>query len=581
MEKTLSGIGVSQGIAIGPAHLIQEKALIVKPRTIPMKGIPEELERFEKAIERTAVAIKRIQLRADKLTPSQQAEIFDVHLSLLKDPMLVDRAREYISSQRINADYALLQALQEYQKLFNQLGDETLKDRLADVKDVGKRLIEFIQGHKRINPFKLKTPAILLAHNLTPSDAIHLDRRKVLGVVTEMGGIGSHTAILTRAQGIPAAVGVRRLLASCGDEDTIIVNGNSGEIILRPKQKTIHFYTRKQQAIVRFEQSLRELVDLPAETRDGRRIHLHCNIEIPDEVEDVKSIGADGIGLFRTEYLFLAKKKLPGEKAQAAEYIKAAEILKPLPVTFRTFDLGGDKLPPELAAEREDNPFLGYRAIRVSLDKPRLFKAQLHAILRASSNKNVRLMFPMISTLQELLDARKLLEVVKDDMRKEKIPFDAKMPVGMMVETPSAVMISEVLARHVDFFSIGTNDLTQYALAADRGNQSVSHIYHQLDPSVLKLIAITVKNGHAAGIPVGLCGNLASNPLATIILLGMEIDELSISPSILPEIKKIIRSLSWRGIRTLTRQALQLNSYAEVLSFAEQALKERVEEIPY
>ncbi len=581
MEKSLTGIGVSQGIAIGPAHLIQEKALIVKPRTIPLKEVPAELKRFEKAIEQTAAAIQKIQRRADRLAPSQQAEIFDVHLSLLKDPMLVGRTRENISSQRINSDYALLQALQEYQRLFNQLADETLQDRLADVKDVGKRLIEFIQGYKRTNPFKFKMPAILLAHNLTPSDAIHLDRTKVLGVVTEMGGIGSHTAILTRAQGIPAAVGVRRLLASCADDETIIVNGNSGEIILRPKQKTIHFYTRKQQAIVRFEQSLRELVDLPAETRDGKRIQLHCNIELPDEVEDVKSIGADGIGLFRTEYLFLSKKKLPGEMAQAAEYIKAAKALKPMPVTFRTFDLGGDKLPHELAAESEDNPFLGYRAIRVSLDKPRLFKAQLHAILRASSSKNVRLMFPMISTLQELLDARKLLEVAKDDLRKEKIPFDTKMPVGMMVETPSAVMISEVLARHVDFFSIGTNDLTQYALAADRGNQSVSHIYHQLDPSVLKLIAITVKNGHAAGIPVGLCGNLASNPLATIILLGLEIDELSMSPSILPEIKKIVRSLSWRGVRTLSRQALQLNSYAEVLAFAEQALQQRVEEIPY
>jgi phosphoenolpyruvate-protein phosphotransferase (PTS system enzyme I) len=581
MEKLLSGIGVSQGIAIGPAHLIQEKALIVKPRTIPGKEIPVELKRFEKAIERTAAAIQKIQRRADKVTPSHQAEIFDVHLSLLQDPMLVDRTRELISSQRINSDYALLQALQEYQKLFNQLGDETLQDRLADVKDVGKRLIEFIQGRKRINPFKFKSPAILLAHNLTPSDAIHLDRINVLGVVTEMGGIGSHTAILTRAQGIPAAVGVRQLLASCTDDETIIVNGNSGEVILRPKQKTVHFYSRKQQAIVRFEDSLRELVDLPAETSDGKRIQLHCNIEMPDEVEDVKRVGSDGIGLFRTEYLFLSNNKLPGEMAQAAEYIKAAEALKPLPVTFRTFDLGGDKLPHELAAEREDNPFLGYRAIRVSLDKPRLFKAQLHAILRASSSMNVRLMFPMISTLQELLDARKLLEEAKSDLRKDKIPFDRKIPVGMMVETPAAVMISEALARHVDFFSIGTNDLTQYALAADRGNQYVSHIYHQMDPSVLRLIAITVKNGHAAGIPVGLCGNLASNPLATIILLGMEIDELSMSPSILPEIKKIVRSLAWRGIRTLSRQVLQLNSHAEVLAFAQHALQQRVEEIPY
>ncbi|MBL7033192.1 MAG: phosphoenolpyruvate--protein phosphotransferase [Candidatus Delongbacteria bacterium] len=581
MERSLSGIGASQGVAIGPARLIAERVLVVKPRTIPLKNIPAELERFARAIEQTAVAIKKIQLKANKLTATHQAEIFEVHLSLLQDPMLVDRTREYIRTQRINADYALLQALQEYQKLFNELGDETLQDRLVDVKDVGKRLIEFIQGYKRTNPFKFQTPGILLAHNLTPSDTIHLDRNKVLGVATELGGIGSHTAILTRALGIPAVVGVPRLLASCSENETIIVNGASGEVVLRPKQKTIHRYTLKQQAIARFEHSLRPLVDLPAQTRDGKRIHLLCNIELPEEAADVKAIGADGIGLFRTEYLFLSKNKLPSEMTQATEYLKAAKTLKPLPVTFRTFDLGGDKLPADLVVEREDNPFLGYRAIRVSLDKPRLFKAQLHAILRASIHGNVRLMFPMISTLQELLEAKELLEEAREELRKKKIPFDEQMPVGMMVETPAAVMLSDELARHVDFFSIGTNDLTQYALAADRGNLQVSHIYNQLDPSVLRLIALTVKNGHAAGIPVGLCGNLASDPLATILLIGLEVDDLSMAPSILPEIKNIIRSISWRGLRALGRQALRLNSYEEVRHFAAQLLEQWVEEIPY
>ncbi len=581
MEQTLRGISASQGVAIGPARLIDEKALVVKPRTIPKKSVPKELERFDNAITRTATAIRKIQGKANKLTPSQQAEIFEVHLSLLQDPMLIDRTRRNIINQRINADYALLQALQEYQKLFNELGDETLQDRLVDVKDVGKRLIEFIQGHKRTNPFKFEAPGILLAHNLTPSDAIHLDRNLVLGVATELGGAGSHTAILTRALGIPAVVGVPKLLSAALEYETVIINGGSGEVILRPRPKTIHRFTLKQQAIVQFEHSLRELVELPAETRDHKRVQLMSNIELPQEAFDTSKCGADGIGLFRTEYLFLAQKKWPSENTQAQEYLDAAKAIKPQPITIRTFDLGGDKFPLQHVDEPEDNPFLGYRAIRVSLDQPRFFKIQLRAILRASVVKNVRLMFPMISTLQELLQARKLLEEARSELRAKKIPFDRRLPVGMMIEVPAAVMVADELAKHVDFFSIGTNDLTQYTMAADRGNQYVSHIYHQLDPSVLRLIAQTVKSGHKAGIPVAICGDLASDPFATIILLGLGVDELSMAPSILPEIKKIIRAINWRGTRTLARQALELRSYQEVQEFAAKVLQQWVEDIPY
>lgn len=564
-EKIYHGIAVSGGVCRGKAMVLHRTHHLIARREIAEEKIPAETKRFEHALVRTRTQIKEVQRRVAENLSGGEAEIFDAHLLMLEDRVLLDEVFRYIRDQKVNADFAFQFVAGRYVSTMEQVEDEYLRERVADMKDlVGRVLDNLLEVRDAFDLKHLVEPCILVAHDLSPSTTAQLNKKLVLGFATDIGGKTSHTAIMARSLDIPAAVGLKTISEELETGDYVLLDGYNGTVIVNPTDKTLFEYGQLEKNKASLEEKLREILWQPAVTLDGKAIHLSANIEDQFDVEAVMQHGADGVGLFRTEFLFINSETPPGEQAQYEAYRHVAAALKPQPVIIRTLDLGGDKFASQLQLAQEMNPFLGWRAIRFCLAQPEMFRAQLRAILRASAEGNVKMMYPMISGLDEWNRATALFEQCKAELRAEKIPFDENLEVGAMIEIPSAALIADALAKRVKFFSVGSNDLIQYTLAADRTNEKVSHLYEPTHPAIIRLIKMTVDAAHANGIWSGVCGEIGGDPVLVPLLVGLGVDELSCAPAVIPEVKYMIRRIKLSEAQALAAFALQCESPWEI-----------------
>lgn len=578
--KQFKGIGVSPGIAIGKVFVLHSgESFNLPKRTVGAENLSNEIARFEEALTRTRTEILGIRRKLSDQIGRESSDIFTAHLLILEDRTLIEDVIEVIKNEKVGAEYAFAAVIQRYFQAFSQINDEYLKERISDIRDVGKRLLGNLCGEekKRLEEFQGKV--IIASHDLSPSDTASLDRSKVLAFVTEIGGPTSHTAILGRSLEIPAIVGVDSIINEIQDDDTLIVDGTHGVIVINPDQATIDKFYSQGHRMTQLTGELDKLRELPAETLDGKRVTLAANIEFHHETPSVTSHGGEGVGLYRTEYFYMNRASLPTEQEQYDAYRKVAEAMKPHSVIIRTLDLGGDKFASTLEIPHEMNPYLGWRAIRFCLTRKDIFKTQLRAILRASAHGNLKIMYPMVSTVYEILAAREVLNEAKAELAKENIPFDTQIEVGAMIEIPSAALASDVLAKEVDFFSLGTNDLIQYVLAIDRMNEKIAYLYEPTHPAILRLIDMTIRNGHDQKIWVGSCGEMSADPVIAILLLGLGIDEISASPVVLPKIKKTIRSIRYTDAQEIAQKALKLQTGKEIRDFLERELKDICREL--
>lgn len=571
----LKGIGVSPGVVWGKSAVLRGPAMEIPEYPISPEQVEAEIARLHEAVDRSRSQLVSISAHLVRNLGQEHTYILDTHILILDDPTFVKTATEAISQFRINAEWALRRALDHFIKVFDEVADEYIKERRRDVEQVGGRILHNLLGQAPDLLAGFKEPVILISHDLTPADTLQLTKEKVLGFATDIGSATSHTAIMARALEIPAVVGLKNISERIETGDLILIDGDEGIVILSPSQDVLEFYKAKQVRLRTQMDELEELRDLPPRTLDGKEIILAANIEYAKEVETALTYGAQGVGLFRTEYLFINRRTLPSEEEQFQEYRKIAQMVHPHFAVIRTVDLGGDKFlsPPPLGGGL--NPALGLRAIRFCLKEIALFKAQLRAILRASHYGKLRLMFPLISGVEELRRAREILTETAEELRHSGIPFDSDLKVGVMIETPSAVVIADLLARESDFFSIGTNDLSQYSLAIDRVNEEVAYLYDPLHPSILRSIHSVVQAAHNRGLWVDLCGEMSGDPLNAIILLGLELDELSMNPLFIPRMKQVLRSLSFSGAREVAAQTLHLPTGAEVRDYLKQEASRR------
>ncbi len=575
-QKIFVGIPASPGIGIGPVIFLDGTDVYVEERKLRPNEIDAEIEKFKNALRKTKEELLEIQKRARANVGEENAKVFDAHLMILEDQIILEETIRRIREERKNADWIYFQIMRGFHDSMNAGKDEYLRERALDILDVKRRVIRNYQGKEACHKSLMKQPGVLVGPQLTPSQIVLLNRRLILGLAIDQGGKTSHVSILARSFEKPAVVGLKFLSAHAKEGDLIIVDGNSGRVILRPTERTLKRYRERQEQYQRFLQELIPLKDQAATTLDGHEIELSANIEFPEEVESVLTHGARGVGLYRTEYLYLKRSAFPSEEEQVAEYQAVAEKLYPQTVILRTFDLGGDRLLLDGAEYREHNPFLGWRSIRICLDLPDIFKVQLRAILRASKMGNVKIMFPMVTSIEEIRRARALLEEAKEELRREKVPFDENIPVGIMIEVPAAAMMAHEFAREVDFLSIGTNDLVQYTLAVDRGNEKIASLYTVFHPAVVRLIHETVKGGHRAGVWVGMCGEMASDPLAIPLLIGLGLDELSVTLPFLSEVKRVIRSIRFSEAEKLARRALTYDSAGKIQKYLRRFLRKRL-----
>jgi phosphotransferase system enzyme I (PtsI) len=564
-EIILKGIGVSPGVAIGPLYRVDLEEVPLSERELAPDEISSEILRFEASIIETRRQINAIQGNVRRAIGDYDANIFDVHKMVLDDGAFIEEAIRKIQGERKNAEAAVRIVANRYSEALSLVEDEYLRERVADVKDVARRVLRNLTGGKGHMLDGLRERSIVVAPDLAPSETASLRKDMVMGFATDMGSSTSHTAIMARALGIPAVVGLGDIAAQVTPGETVLMDGTEGIVILRPTRRSLSKYGKLAAARKTIQSGLNHLRDQPAETLDGCRKVLSANIELVDEIGAVKKYGAEGVGLFRSEYLYITRNELPTEEEQLAAYREVATLLSPAPVIIRTVDLGGDKFASAVKMPQEINPFLGFRAIRFCLAQPEIFKTQLRAILRASAFGKVRMMYPMISNVDEVVRANTLLEECRKELRKRHVAFDESMEVGVMIEIPSAALTADLIARHVSFFSIGTNDLVQYTLAVDRVNDRVAHLYEPTHPAVLKLIKHTIDAGHGRNIWVGICGQMAGDPLLTPLLIGLGIDELSMAPASVPAVKNIIRSITVEQAQVLAELALVAGSSAEVM----------------
>ncbi len=561
--REYTGIPASPGIAIGSAFVYDNVNFWIEERNIPLEEVDHEKVRFINAIDAVIEEIKALKDKLEMTIGKKDASIFDPHIMLLQDPAVREETFAIIEQGK-RADFAFFRTTRKIIKAYKHVDDEYMRERITDIRDILRRVTSELLGTKTSSFASINNLAVIIAPNLAPSDTAHLHSSKVLAFVLDAGGRTSHTAILARALGIPAVLSVKGISSEVNPGDTIIVDGTRGKVLVNPSESTIEHYEVERKNIERLKKELERLRDLPSETSDHVKLPLLSNIEFPEEVDAVKFSGSEGIGLYRSEYHFLLNEIAPSEDDLFRDYSKVAKMMNPMPVTIRTLDVGGDKISHLFEAEPEDNPFLGWRAIRVSLTHKDVFKRHLRAIFRASGVGNVAVMFPMISCMDELDETREVIDNIKNDLRHEGIPFDENIRVGVMIEVPSAVMIAEKLAKKVDFFSIGTNDLVQYSVAVDRSNNRIANLYDPFHPGVLKMIKMTVDAAHDNGIPVSVCGEMAADPLATMLLMGLGVDELSMVPSFVPQIKDVVRSMSMENARELAEHALECESADEV-----------------
>ncbi len=577
--KLLKGIGVSPGVAIGPAYILITGRVKIARRVIKPETVEQEIARFRKAIEETIRDLKAVKEHIPQ-EMVQPLSIIDAHILMLRDPGLIRETENFIRTYLVNAEWALRKVFERYKKLFAEFRDLYLKERIHDLEHLIDRVILALQGLNNHQPH-LEEPAIIVAHDLSPADTARLRPDTTQAFVTEVGSRTSHTAIVARSLGLPAVVAVAGILEEVSPGDTLVVDGLSGEVIINPSAEVLAEFQDRRLKCQERRAFLFKQAEKPAVTLDGHRVTIKANLELVDEIPLVLEYGAEGIGLYRTEYLYVTRRELPSEEELFSAYRQVVEGVRPRPVTIRTLDLGGDKFASELDLPEEINPALGLRAIRLCLKNPSLFKVQLRAILRASAYGRVRIMFPMISGFSELLEAKQLLEEVKQELTREGVPFDDSVPIGAMIEVPSAATIADLLAQEVDFFSIGTNDLIQYALAIDRGNEQVAHLYEPLHPGILRLISQIVKAGHEAGIEVAMCGEMAGDLLYIPFLVGLGLDELSMNPQTIPAVKILIRSLTYERCQELAQKALNLPYPAEIRALLEEELKSLELDLPW
>ncbi len=575
----LKGIPASPGIAIGKVFILDSEMFSIAKREISEQDVPEEIMRFENSLIQTRQEILKIQERIAEELGVEHAEIFNAHLLVLEDRTLIEEVISRLKKELLCVEYIFDDVLKKYINAFYKMEDEYLKERVADIRDVGKRVLRQLVGKKREILSDLKEKVIIVAYDLSPSDTASMHKKNVIAFATDIGGRTSHTAIMAKALEIPAVVGVETATKNAKSGDTIIIDGSNGMVILNPDNDTLSRYEREKVRFDEYETVLFQLRDLACVTPDGRKIELSANIEIPDEIPSVKSHGASGIGLYRTEFFYLNHVDLPTEEEQYDAYRQVAQQITPYPVIIRTLDLGGDKFLSQLTVPKEMNPFLGWRAIRFCLARPDIFKVQLKAILRASVHGKLKVMYPMISGVEELQAANKILDEAKQELKKRGISFDEDMEVGAMIEVPSAALTCDILAKEVDFFSIGTNDLIQYSLAVDRVNEKIAYLYEPAHPAVLRLIKNIIDTGHNANIWVGMCGEMAGEPAFGLLLLGLGLDEFSTSPVNIPRIKQLIRTVEFKTAQTIAKEALTLSMGQEVEEFAKKKLKELVPDL--
>jgi len=576
-EVVLKGIAAAPGISYGHAYVYSKQIPEVQEKSISAGEVEGEIGRLRNANARSEKELTKIHAFAEQKLGSQNARIFEAQIMILADAILMGTIEKRIAQELRNAEFIVANEISKYRQMMLAAPDEYMHERARDVEDVMNRIIRNIRDQKLFS--RLEGESIIVTESLAPADTVIFSRNQILGYATDLGGITSHAAILARSLKTPAVVGLRSASKTVRTGDMIAIDGYAGLIVLNPTEETLQTLMRKRQRFKEFEDRLVDIAGLTAETQDHKHIELSANIAFADEIEFALQQGSAGIGLFRTESELIGKSTYPTEEEQYRAYKAVADAVYPNSVIFRAFDVGGDKIAPD--AEHEANPFLGWRGIRVLLDRPALFLDQLRGILRASSRKNIRIMFPMVSTVQEIRGAREMVERAKRDLEARGLPYDPGIKVGVMIEVPSAAIMADQIAAEVDFLSIGTNDLIQYLMAVDRDNNAVQALYQPFNPAVLRTVKHIIDAGHKRGVWVGMCGEMAGDPLATVLLVGLGIDELSVIPVVLPEIKKIILSIRQKDAKRIADKALAMTTDGEIRDYLSSIVKNKVPDIPF
>lgn len=556
----IKGVAASPGIAIGKAYVLENEEIVINRVEIPKEKIRQEVKRFRVALEATHRDLDAAEAKVLKMLGKEHARLIDTHRLILRDPLITKDVPKRIQNEQVNAEFALSEALETVNQAFEKMQDEFFRERRHDLFDVGKRLLSHLLKQEKKSLSEVKTPAILAARNLLPSDTISLKENNILGFITDLGGKTSHTAILAQSMEIPAVVGLSDASLRVKTGDLVIVDGDQGLVIVQPSQEAVERYEKARQKSIEEEHALETLRGIPAVTADGQRLSMMVNLDTPEELKAVLNLKADGVGLFRTEYLFLNRTKAPTEEEQARVYSQIAKSLDPLPLVIRTADIGGDRLS-QLGLEgpkNEMNPFMGLRGIRLFLRHSDLLKIQFRAILRASAHGQVRVMLPMVSSLRELQSARRIFQQAGQELLAEGVKLPGKVPLGIMVEIPSAVLLLDALLEEADFLSIGSNDLIQYVLAVDRINEEVAHLYDPYHPAVLRVLNQIVETAHRRGRKAAICGEMTSDPRAVPLLLGLGVDILSVTPRMFLRVKQIVRNLNMADARRAVEKALKL-----------------------
>jgi len=577
-NKFLHGIGSSSGVVSGRAFLVDRSKVRAPEKKIDSADAEKEVDRFVKAIQASRYQLKEVKEKILDPDVRRHAFILDVHLMILDDQMLVEGTIETIRKKKVNAEWALDLTLEEFDAAFHALEDEYLKERRNDLQHVSARIFRNLLGRRHDDIHRVKGNVIVVAHDLSPADTLQMNMKHVSGFVTEIGGKVSHTSILARSLGIPAVVGLEGATSLINGGDLLLIDGKHGDVVVNPTEEVSRTFLERKRRIRFLEREARKYASLPAETRDGVRIRLQGNIERLDEVPYLKQYGAEGVGLYRTEILYLNRKDLPDEEEHYRTYRRLAESIHPAPVTIRTLDIGGDKFLSNYQQGSETNPAMGLRAIRFSLKEVEIFKIQLRGILRASAHGKLRILFPLISGVEEIFQAKAILEEVKRGLTKARVLFDKKIEIGAMIEIPSASITADLLAKEVDFFSIGTNDLIQYALAIDRVNEHVSYLYEPLHPAILRMIQGVVRAGEQKGIPVAICGEMAAEPAYVMILMGLGLQEFSMNPISIPKVKRLLRMSRFEETQALAEEVLQWSTASEIEGCVRQWMAEKFPE---
>jgi phosphotransferase system enzyme I (PtsI) len=578
-EKQFQGVPTSPGIVFGDIYISQTHQRPIERRVLASEELEAETHRFRDALERAKTEISTLQSRTEESIGQNNAEIFETHRLMLDDDMIVDGTLQRIRDDKVNAEHAFSETMQVLEHSLSQSHSDHFKLRTQDLRDIKRRVLTHLQGQSYGSLANLEKPAVIVSHELTPSDTVEMDREKVAGFATDIGGKTSHAAIMARALRIPSVVGLGDISKQVENGDPAIIDGTKGMVIVHPSEKTISTYQNRLKEYLSSTHRLEKIRDLPARTQDGKDIELSANIEFPEESRTIQESGGYGVGLYRTEYLYMTRSTLPSEEEQYQEYVSIIESLGDHPLIIRTLDVGGDKLPATIELPPEENPFLGARGVRLYMTHETLFRTQLRAIYRASVRGNVRILLPMISSVSEMRYCKDQIEQVKRDLEHEGLDHRNRIPLGATIEVPSSAVIADLIARECDFLSIGTNDLIQYTLAVDRGNEHVAHLYQGYHPAVLRFIQDIIQRGHQEGVWVGMCGELASDPLATMVLIGLGLDEFSVSPVSILLVKEIIRRVDYTECEKLTQRVLSFHTTKEVQTYLQTIMRRKFKDL--